>query len=74
MHYLAPAQTSWEADRILENLQDICEKRDLGRLVLAMKKVVPDYSPSQELLERMLTRPEINGLSRLNVVVGGNST
>lgn len=62
--------SSREADRVLENLKDICEKRDLGRLVLAIKKVVPDYSPSQELLERMVAEPEMGGLDRLSAAVG----
>ncbi len=59
-----------EAERLLDNLREICEERDLGRLVLAIKKVVPDYSPSQELLERMLTGPETSGLGRLRTAVG----
>lgn len=54
-----------EAERLVDSLRDICEERDLGRLVLAIKKVVPDYSPSQELLERMVEGPELSGLGRL---------
>ena len=59
-----------EAERLMDSLRHICEERDLGRLVLAIKKVVPDYSPSQELLERMVGGPEGNGIARLNAAVG----
>ncbi len=58
-----------EAENLVENLKDICEERNLGRLVLAIKKLVPDYSPSQELLEQMIASREVSGLSRLNSAV-----
>jgi FlaA1/EpsC-like NDP-sugar epimerase len=36
----------------LESLRDICEAHDLGRLVAALKEVVPEYSPSASLIIR----------------------
>ncbi len=42
----------------LEALHDICETRDLGRLVVALKELVPDYSPSVHLLKRIMARDE----------------
>jgi FlaA1/EpsC-like NDP-sugar epimerase len=38
----------------LESLRNICESRDAGRLVVALKEIVQDYSPSTELLRRVI--------------------
>ena len=35
-------------------LREICEARDTGRLVLALKEMVVDYSPSADLLKRVI--------------------
>jgi FlaA1/EpsC-like NDP-sugar epimerase len=45
-----------EGDMItwLETLRSICEARDAGRLVVALKEIVQDYSPSTELLKRVI--------------------
>lgn len=40
----------------LDSLHEICEERDVGRLLLALKEVVPDYSPSAHLLKRVIRR------------------
>ena len=37
----------------LERLQRIASERDLGRLVAALKKAIPDYTPSAYLVERV---------------------
>jgi len=42
----------------LEALHEICEARDLGRLVVALKELVPDYSPSIHLLKRIMARDQ----------------
>jgi len=42
----------------LETLHEICETRDTGRLVIALKELVPDYSPSVHLLKRITARDE----------------
>lgn len=42
----------------LEALHEICEARDTGRLVIALKELVPDYSPSVHLLKRITARDE----------------
>lgn len=36
----------------LRNLQSICRSRDIGRLLIALKEIVPDYNPSVEFIER----------------------
>ena len=38
----------------LDCLREACETRDAGRLVLALKEIVPDYSPSTHLLKRVI--------------------
>lgn len=38
----------------LDSLRDICEARDMGRLVVALKEIVEDYSPSTHLLKRVI--------------------
>ena len=38
----------------LECLREICETRNAGRLVVALKEIVPDYSPSTHLLKRVI--------------------
>ncbi len=39
----------------LEALRDICARRDLPRLVLTLKDLIPDYNPSAHLLNRALS-------------------
>jgi FlaA1/EpsC-like NDP-sugar epimerase len=38
----------------LDSLHDICETRDMGRLIVALKEIVLDYNPSTHLLRRVL--------------------
>ena len=42
----------------LESLREICASRDLGRLTLALKEVILDYSPSVDLLRRIVDSHE----------------
>ncbi|MDP2999983.1 MAG: hypothetical protein Q8N47_21030, partial [Bryobacterales bacterium] len=35
-------------------LREVCEARDAGRLVVGLKEIVPDYSPSGHLLKRVI--------------------
>jgi len=43
--------TAW-----LDGLREICDARDTGRLVVALKEMVLDYSPSAHLLKRAIER------------------
>jgi FlaA1/EpsC-like NDP-sugar epimerase len=45
-----------EIDGLITRLEEACRARDLGRLILTLKKFVPDYNPSAELLTRMVER------------------
>ena len=38
----------------LDSLREICESRDIGRLVVALREMVLDYSPSIQLLKRAI--------------------
>jgi FlaA1/EpsC-like NDP-sugar epimerase len=38
----------------IDYLREICETRDAGRLVVALKEIVLDYSPSTDLLKRVI--------------------
>ena len=38
----------------LDYLREVCEARDAGRLVVTLKEIVPDYSPSAHLLKRVI--------------------
>jgi FlaA1/EpsC-like NDP-sugar epimerase len=38
----------------LDWLRDACDMRDTGRLVLALKEIVRDYSPSADILKRVI--------------------
>jgi FlaA1/EpsC-like NDP-sugar epimerase len=40
----------------LDCLREICETRDAGHLVVALKEIVLDYSPSAHLLKRVIQR------------------
>jgi FlaA1/EpsC-like NDP-sugar epimerase len=39
---------------LLRELEAVCETRDLGRMVLTVKRAVIDYNPSSELLGRVI--------------------
>jgi FlaA1/EpsC-like NDP-sugar epimerase/lipopolysaccharide/colanic/teichoic acid biosynthesis glycosyltransferase len=49
-------------------LREACETRDAGRLVLALKEIVQDYSPSAHLLKRVI-EPRASG--RRSVTAAG---
>jgi len=38
----------------LDSLREICQTRDIGRLIVALKEIVLDYSPSTSLLKRVI--------------------
>jgi len=44
----------------LDSLHFICETRDLGRMVVALKELVLDYSPSTYLLKQVISPREGN--------------
>jgi hypothetical protein len=57
--------------RWLDELRDLCAARDTGRLMVALKEVVLDYSPSAELLRRIVEardrEPHVSILDRPHI-------
>ncbi len=51
-----------DAHAWLESLESICASRDISRLVIAIKELVPDYNPSTSLLRRVLELDEAKTL------------
>jgi len=43
-----------DLEETLDRLRKICETRNVGRLLVALKEIVLDYSPSAELLKRVV--------------------
>jgi FlaA1/EpsC-like NDP-sugar epimerase len=43
----------------LASVREICEARELGKLVLALKEMVLDYNPSADLLKRMVASQDL---------------
>jgi FlaA1/EpsC-like NDP-sugar epimerase len=39
---------------LLDKFHEICETRDIGRLILALKETILDYNPSADLLKRFV--------------------
>lgn len=60
--FRGPGLTNKERQTWLEELRSICRERDTGRLVVALKEIVDDYSPSAHLLRRS-TQPSKRWLS-----------
>ena len=52
--YEATGAPQGDIETWLGDLRDICEARDPGRLVVALKEIVLDYSPSTHLLKRVI--------------------
>ncbi len=56
--FLGNARSGRDMLAWVDGLKEICEARDVGRLVLALKEIVLDYSPSAHLLKRVVeSRP-----------------
>jgi hypothetical protein len=47
----------------IDYLREICESRDVGRLIVALKEIVIDYSPSTHLLKRIITHRDNHSVS-----------
>jgi FlaA1/EpsC-like NDP-sugar epimerase len=45
---------SMEIEGWLQSLREICNSRDMGSLVMALKEIVQDYNPSSEILKRII--------------------
>jgi FlaA1/EpsC-like NDP-sugar epimerase len=52
--YMGSGMAEGDALEWLDSLREICEARDAGRLVVALKEIVDDYSLSVHLLKRVI--------------------
>jgi FlaA1/EpsC-like NDP-sugar epimerase len=54
----------------LDAFRDICQRRDVPRLVLTLKDLIPDYNPSADLLRRVAHLPKtaVTAASRAKAV------
>lgn len=52
----------------LESLRSICDARDSGRLVVALKEIVEDYNPSTSLLKRVIKLMDEQDLTDIEVL------
>jgi FlaA1/EpsC-like NDP-sugar epimerase len=57
--YVGKGISEREMLKWLSNLHEIRERRDAGALVLAVKEMVVDYSPSADLLRRVIQTREV---------------
>jgi len=64
--YVGPDMPHEDMAMWLDYLREICESRDLGRLVVALKDVVIDYSPSAHLLKRAIGTPRSQAATAMN--------
>ena len=46
----------------LRTLRGICEARDTGSLVVALKEIVLDYNPSSQLLKRVIEHQDLHAI------------
>ncbi len=52
--FIGAMRTAEEMQKYLKLLQHVCASRDLPKLMLLLKEVVPEYNPSVSLLQRCL--------------------
>jgi len=57
--YAGNGMPEYDMAKRVDLLREICRRRDFGRVVVELKEIVPDYSPSTHLLRRLVeARPE----------------
>lgn len=64
--YLGSGMPEFDIATYLDSLYEICQTRDVGALVLALKEIVIDYSPSAELLKRAIQTQRPTGPQSLS--------
>jgi FlaA1/EpsC-like NDP-sugar epimerase len=59
--FIGNGMPAGDIDTWLDCLRYACETRDVGRLVIALKEIVVDYSPSSHLLKRAIAPGKLSG-------------
>jgi FlaA1/EpsC-like NDP-sugar epimerase len=63
LSYLSPFSADFKVMHVaLEELRQISERKDVARLVLCLKELIPDYNPGSQLLKLAMTATEIQDL------------
>jgi FlaA1/EpsC-like NDP-sugar epimerase len=63
LSYLSPFSADLKVMHVaLEELRQISERRDVARLVLYLKELIPDYNPGSPLLKLALSAPATQGM------------
>lgn len=52
--FAGPVPSRAEMERHMETIRRLCRMRDRARLLMVLKSIVPEYSPSSQLLESLL--------------------
>lgn len=52
--YSGPGLAPYEMQRLLNSIRGYCTERDARKLLLELKRAVPDYNPSGDILSRLL--------------------
>jgi FlaA1/EpsC-like NDP-sugar epimerase len=64
LSYLSPFSADLKVMHVaLEELRQISERKDVGRLVLYLKELIPDYNPGSPLLKLAMSTTPIQGSS-----------
>jgi FlaA1/EpsC-like NDP-sugar epimerase len=64
LSYLSPFSADLKVMRVaLEELRQISERRDVSRLVLYLKELIPDYNPGSQLLKLAMAATESQTLA-----------
>jgi FlaA1/EpsC-like NDP-sugar epimerase len=71
--FRGPGVAREQMSQNLHLLAELCAKRDISRLILALKDIVPEYNPSVHLLRQALeTRSSTSSLAALATAVGSS--
>jgi FlaA1/EpsC-like NDP-sugar epimerase len=63
LSYLSPISADLKVMHVaLEELRQISERKDVARLVLYLKELIPDYNPGSPLLKLALSPPATQGM------------
>jgi FlaA1/EpsC-like NDP-sugar epimerase len=72
--FVGSGKPAGDVEMWMNGLREACEKRDVGRLVVALKEIAPDYSPSAQLLKCAIDhRPSNTGTLNLHYALQQHS-
>ena len=66
--FAGPSLNYKEMSGHIEALRQICAVRDIPRLILLLKEIVPEYNPSSHVLRRVLAEKSLRENKRVNAL------